>query len=108
MSNAHPFETFLELKPCLAMFNIDVFCLNVVWVTANASLSLSKLGAPLDHANPPLSHLVACTKVVVLILQWIEAVVYSTTGMSDSHSIDNNYPHLLSTKYPVTLVTSVA
>jgi hypothetical protein len=79
----------------------------VVWVTANASLSLSKLGAPLDHANPPLSHLMACTKVVVLILQWIEAVVHSTTGMSNSHSIDN-YPHLLSTKYPVTLVTSVA
>jgi hypothetical protein len=80
---------FLELKPCLATFDIDVFCLNVVWITANVSLSLSKLDAPLDHANPPLSHLI------------------STTGMSDSHSIDN-YPHLLSTKYPVTLVASVA
>jgi hypothetical protein len=108
MGNTCSFKMLLELKPCLATFDVDAFCLNVVWVTANMSLSLSKLGAPLDHANPPLSHFMAHTQVVVLVLQWIKAVVHSTTGLSNSHSIDHNYPHLLPPKYPVTLVASVA
>ena len=92
--NTCSFKTLLELKLRLATFDVDAFCLNVVWVTANASLSHSKMGTPLDHTNPPLGHFMAHIKVVALVLQWIEAVVHRTTGVSDSHSIDHNYPHL--------------
>jgi hypothetical protein len=90
------------------MFNMDTFCLNVLWVTANMSLSLSKLVATLNHTKPPVSHLMGPTKMVVLIVQWIEAVVHSTTWMSNGHFIYNDHPHLLSMKHPQTLVASVA
>lgn len=36
------------------------------------------------------------------------AVVHSTTQMSNSHTIYNNYPHFLPMKYPETLVASMA
>jgi hypothetical protein len=90
------------------MFNMNMFCLNMLWVTANTSLSLSKLVATLNHAKPPVSHLMGSTKMVMLIVQWIDAVVHSTTWMSNGHSIYNNHPHLFSTKHPQTLVMSVA
>jgi hypothetical protein len=45
------FKMVLELKAYLATFDMDVFCLNMLWVTANMSVSLSKLVASLDHAN---------------------------------------------------------
>ena len=98
----------LELKACLATFDMDVFCLNVLCITANMSVSLSKLVTSLDHTNSPLSHLMALAKAVALILQWLEAVMHSRTWMSNSHTIYNNYLHFLPMKYPETLVASMA
>jgi hypothetical protein len=50
----------------------------------------------------------APAKGLLLVLQWLEAIVHTTTWMSDSYTIYNNYPHLLSMKNPETLVTSMA
>ena len=97
----------LELKPCLAAFNMDSFCFDMFWITANVSILLVKLSAPLDCTNPPLSCLMTLAKAIPLSLQGLKAVVHSAAGMSNSHPIYNNNPHLLPMEYPKALVTSM-
>ena len=69
MRNLCLFKMIPQLKLCLATFDMNVFCFNVLRVTANMSGSLLNLGATLDCTNPPLSLLMAPAKAVMLIFQ---------------------------------------